>query len=232
MVADLTIHERQIADIMAAEYKAKGYEVSRDVPIEFLPGYRADLLLEKSDEKKVIAVKARSSLVANPAFRQFERIIKAQPGWSFEMLLVGEPERLAVADNPLALDEAGILDRLAQAERALDAGLTEAALLLAWTAAQALVRIMVEAEGVAIQRVTTPDYVLDYAVYLGAIDRDTYNRLREIEECRNAIAHGFAVSGFTGSLVTELIAKVNSLLREYHEWIASSGMAETGKVIE
>lgn len=232
MVADLTIAEEQIADIMAAEYQAKGYKVTRDAPLEFLPGYRADLLLEKGDEKKVIAVKARASLSANPAFRQFERIIKAQPGWSFELLVVGEPERLAPAENPQPLDESGILNRLDQAETALDTGLPEAALLLAWAGAQALVRIMVEAEGVAIKRVTTPDYVLSYAVYLGAIDRDNADRLRQIAECRNSIAHGFEVSDFTGALVAELIAIVKSLLHEYHEWIASAGVAESSRVIE
>ncbi len=232
MVADLTIAEEQIADIMAAEYQAKGYKVTRDAPLEFLPGYRADLLLEKGDEKKVIAVKARASLSANPAFRQFERIIKAQPGWSFELLVVGEPERLAPAENPQPLDESGILNRLDQAETALDTGLPEAALLLAWAGAQALVRIMVEAEGVAIKRVTTPDYVLSYAVYLGAIDRDNADRLRQIAECRNSIAHGFEVSDFTGALVVELIAMVKSLLHEYHEWIASAGVAENSRVIE
>ncbi len=232
MVADLTIAEKQIADIRAAEYQAKGYKVTRDAPLEFLPGYRADLLLEKGDEKRVIAVKARSSLAANPAFRQFERIIKAQPGWSFELLLVGEPERLDAVKNAQPLDEAGILDRLAQAETALNAGLAEAALLLAWTAAQAQVRIMVEAEGVTIKRVTTPDYVLSYAVHLGAIDQDNADRLREIAECRNSIAHGFEVSDFTDALVVELIAMVKSLRREYHEWIASAGVAETSRVIE
>ena len=232
MVADLTIAEKQIADIMAAEYQAKGYKVSRDAPLEFLPGYRADLLLEKGDEKKVIAVKTRPSLAANPAFRQFERIIKAQPGWSFELLLVGEPERLDAGENPQPLDESGILNRLDQAETALNAGLPDAALLLAWAAAQALVRMMVEAEGVAIRRVTIPDYVLSQAVYLGAIDRDNADLLRRIAECRNAIAHGFEVNDFTGALVVELIAMVKSLLREYHEWIASAGMAETSRVIE
>ena len=105
-------------------------------------------------------------------------------------------------------------------------------MLLAWTAAQAQVRIMVEAEGIAIRRVTTADYVLSYAVYIGAIDRNNADRLREIADCRNSIAHGFEVGEFSDALAVELIAMVKSLLREYHEWIVSSGMAEVSKVIE
>ena len=232
MIADLIIAEKRIADIMAAEYIGKGYQVWQDAPLHFLPGFRADLLVKKGDERKVIAVKTRPSLVADPAFSEFKRIVNSQPGWKFELLLVGEPERLAPAENSQPLDESGILNRLDQAETALDTGLPEAALLLAWAGTQALVRIMVEAEGIAIKRVTTPDYVLSYAVYLGAIDRDNADRLRQIAECRNSIAHGFEVSDFTGALVVELIAMVKTLLREYHEWIASAGVAETGRVIE
>ena len=232
MIDELSIVEKQFADMKAAEYKAKGYQVLRDTPLDFLPGYRADMVVKNGYEIKVVEVKTRPSLMVNPALAEFERIINARPGWRFELLLVGEPERAAEGENAQALDEAGILSRLAQAQTALNAGLAEAALLLAWTAAQAQVRIMVEAEGVAIKRVTTPDYVLSYAVYLGAIERNDADRLREIAECRNSIAHGFEVSDFTDALVAELIAKVKSLLREYHEWIGSAGVAETGKVIE
>ena len=198
----------------------------------FCPVFAPMCWSKKGDERKVIAVKTRPSLVADPAFSEFKRIINSRPGWSFELLVVGEPERLDAAENPQPLDESGILNRLDQAETALNAGLPEAALLLAWAGAQALVRMMVEAEGVAIKRVTIPDYVLSQAVYLGAIDRDNADRLRQIAECRNAIAHGFEVSDFTGALVVELIAMVKSLLREYHEWIASAGMSETSRVIE
>ena len=232
MIDDLSIVEKQFADMKAAEYRAKGYQVLRDAPLDFLPGYRADMVVKNGYETKVVEVKTRPSLLANPALDEFERIINARPGWRFELHLVGEPERAANGKNARALDEAGILKRLSQAETALNAGLAEAALLLAWTAAQAQVRIMVEAEGIAIRRVTTPDYVLSYAVYIGAIDRDDADRLREIADCRNSIAHGFEVGDFTDALVVELIAMVKSLLREYHEWIASSGMAEVSRVIE
>ena len=86
---------------------------------------------------------------------------------------MGEPERLAAVENARSLDEAGILDRLAQAQTALDAGLPEAAFLLAWTAAEAAVRMMVKAEGIALERTTNPAYVLGMAVAHGAMDRTT-----------------------------------------------------------
>lgn len=232
MIDELSKVEKQFADMKAAEYLAKGYQVMRDEPLDFLPGYRADIVVTNGHEIKVVEVKTRPSLMTNPALSEFERIINARPGWSFELQLVGEPKGAADGKNAQPLDETGVLNRLSQAATALDTGLPEAALLLAWSAAQAQVRIMVEAEGIAIKRVTTPDYVLSYGVHLGAIDRDDADRLREIAERRNSIAHGFEVSDFSDDLVVELIAMVNSMLRDHREWIDSSGTLETSKVIE
>ena len=55
----------------AEEYRSKGYEVLRDAALDFLPGYRADLLVKKGDEVKVIEVKTRSSLAADPKIAQW-----------------------------------------------------------------------------------------------------------------------------------------------------------------
>lgn len=223
---ELAVIEKQHADCIAAEYLGKGCQVLREAPLDFLPGFRADMVVKSGYETKVVEVKTRPSLVANPGLREIERIVNAQPGWKFELQLVGEPERLDVAENAQSLDEAGILDRLAQGERALDAGLPEAAFLLAWTAAEATVRMMIKAEGIAVERATNPAYILGMAVAHGAMDRGDYRHLLKIMEYRNAIAHGFEVSDFTGALVAELTENVKSLLREYHEWIECAGVVE------
>ena len=221
MIDDLTITEKQFADIKAAEYLAKGYQVSREAPIEFLPGYRADLLVKKEDETKVIEIKTQPSLAANPALRQFERIINSRPGWSFELQLVGEPEGLAVTEDARALDETGIIGRLSQAEAILDAGFAEAALLMAWSATEAVVRMLVAAEGIAITRATNPAYILGMAVAHGAMDRDDYRQLLIAMAYRNAIAHGLEAGDFTGTLVIDLVAMARLFLREYNEIAAS-----------
>lgn len=220
---DLIVAEKQFADIKAAEYRAKGYEVFQDVPLEFLPGYHADLLVKMGDETKVIEIKTRPSLVANPALREFKRIIDARPGWSFELLLVGDPESLGITADAQPLEESGVISRLAQVSAALDAGFTDAAFLLAWTATEAVIRMLVALEGIGIERATNPSYVLGMAVAHGAISRKDYDRLLRIMEYRNAIAHGFEVGDFDGGLVTELVAVVKALLSEYHESVGAAG---------
>ncbi len=226
MIDDLTIAEKEFADIKAAEYLGKGYQVLRDAQLDFLPGYLADLLVKKGDETKVIEVKTRPSLAANPALREFKRVINSSRGGRFESLLVGEPERLDAAENAQFLNESGILNRLDRSQKALDAGLLEAGFLLAWTAVEAVVRMLVATEGVSLKRAANPAYTLGMAVFHGAISREDYDHLLGLMQYRNAIAHGFEVSDFSGAMVVELIAAAKSLLGEYREWVETGGALE------
>ena len=77
-------------------------------------------------------------------------------------MMVGEPEKLLSSEDSNPMLEEGIARRLEETQRALDAGLDAGAFLLAWSATEAVVRSLVEAEGVLIERVTTPDYLLGY----------------------------------------------------------------------
>ena len=97
MMAGASNAEHLLARKTAEEYRSKGYEVTLDAPLDFFPGYRADLLARKAGEVTVIEVKSRSSLAADSRIRELARVVDAKPGWSFELLLVAEPEKL---DSP------------------------------------------------------------------------------------------------------------------------------------
>ncbi len=211
---DILLIEKQFTDIKAEEYRGKGYEVLRDAELEMLPGVIPDLIVRKGDEVRVIEVKTRSSLSVTSAVSEMARVVNAKPGWSFDLLLVGEPERL---DTPPGAQPFGMTDirrRLAEAEKALTAGFAEAAFLLTWSAGDAIIRTLVAAEGVAIKRTTTPAYLLDMAVVHGAITREDYDHLTNMLRYRNAIAHGFAVNDFDDAMAPELIAAVRMLLAD------------------
>ena len=92
MIENSTISEKLLADMTAEEYRNKGYEVSRETQLDFLPGFRTDLVVRKGDEVKVIEVKSRASLAANREIRELARVIHSKPGWI--ELEVGEPEKL------------------------------------------------------------------------------------------------------------------------------------------
>jgi uncharacterized protein YutE (UPF0331/DUF86 family) len=176
-----------------------------------LPGFRPDLIVQKDDQVTVIEVKARSSLAANPKIRELSQIIHSKPGWSFELLLVSEPEKLDPPKGAQPFKEENILKRVDEAERALESGLTEAAFLLAWSACEAAIRSMVAAQGVSNDSITTPGYVLNQAVSHGVISRDDYRNLTDMLRYRNAIVHGFALDDFSDELITDLIETVRRM---------------------
>ncbi len=159
----------------------------------------------------MIEVKARSSLAANPKIRELSQIIHSKPGWSFELLLVSEPEKLDPPKGAQPFGEENILKRIVEAEIALESGLSEAAFLLAWSACEAAIRSLVAAQGVSNDSITTPGYVLNQAVSHGVISRDEYRNLTGMLRYRNAIVHGFALDDFSDELITDLIEIVRRM---------------------
>ena len=208
---ETAITEAQYISKTAAEYRSRGYEVWQEAPLDFLPNFRADLVVRKDGQTKVIEVKTRTSLAVTPAVEQLAEAINAKPDWSFELLVVGEPERLNAPKNAHPFTSEHIAMRIDQAEAALVAGLDEAAFLMAWSACEAAVRTLLAAEGVEIERVTNSGHILGQAVFHGAISRDDDRYLSDMLAYRNAIVHGFNVDDFDGELARELIAAARKL---------------------
>ena len=211
MVRSATGSEYLLAQKTAEEYRSKGYEVLREHPIDFLPGFRADLIVRKDDQVKVIEVKSRSSLSADPRISKLARIIDAKPGWSFELLLVGEPEIVSSPEGARPFEIESINQRVDQAEKVLGLGLSEAALLLAWSAGEAAARVLVASQGTVTKEIKSSRHVLDQAVYYGVISNSEYRDLVGMQKYRNAIVHGFSVEDFSDNLVTELLKIVRRI---------------------
>ena len=209
---DITIREKNFIEKKAAEYRSRGFKVEQNGSLKFLPGYRADLIVRKDGEAKVIEVRSRTSLVRSPSRKKLAEILHDKPGWSYDLLLVSEPEKLESPEGAQSFVEEDIRQRMAEAEMVLERGSGEAAFLLAWSACEAATRRWLEAEGVTIRRVTKAGYVLDTAVFHGVISRDDYRYLTDMMKYRNAIAHGFGVNDFSDEKVTELLGFVRRLL--------------------
>ena len=205
MVGPATDSEYLLAQKTAEEYRSNGYDVHLEASLDFFPDFHADLLVRKGDEVKVIEVKSRPSLAADPRISELAKLIQSKPGWTFELVLVGEPEKVDSPAGARAFEGEDIIRRLEQAERSLRAGMAEAAFLLAWSACEAAARELIAAEGVSDTRITSPRFVLDQAVYLGAISREEYDTLVNMLKYRNAIVHGFSADDLGDDWVAELI---------------------------
>ena len=212
MVGNATDSEYLLTHKTAEEYRDKGYEVLFDAPLDFLPGFKADLLVRRGDEVRVIEVKSRPSLAADPKISELARLIDSKPGWRFELLLVSEPEKLDSPEGARSFEGAKILQRIEEAERSLQARLPEAAFLLAWSASEAVIRELLTAQGVSDTSITSPGYVLDQGIYHGVISRDDYDALTRMRKYRNAIVHGFGMEDFSDEFVTELIETVRRIM--------------------
>lgn len=206
MLHDTLIAEKRVADMKANQYRSEGYEVFREVVLDFLPSYRADLVVRKDGHSKVIEVMTRSSLNAASDIAEVAQQINDQPDWSFELLLVGEPERQSTPPQTFAFEEHDISNRLDDAESALAAGYQETAFLLAWSATEAAARALLAVRGVTIDGITSAAYVLNQAAFHDAIQYEEYERLRDLIDYRNAIVHGFRVANFDNTMVTNLVA--------------------------
>ena len=205
IMRDFRASEHLLVHKTAQDYQRKGYEVTLDAPLDFLPGYRADVLARKGDEVRVIEVKTHSSMADDPRIVELAGILETKPNWSFELLWVGEPEKLRAPDGTRPFESEDISRRTEEARKALEAGFPEAALLLAWSALEASIRELLIADGVVAERVTKTGYLLDQAIFNGIMSNDDNDALAPYRKHRNAIVHGFDVDGFSGEMVTELI---------------------------
>ena len=76
-------------------------------PTGLFPGVPSRFAGAKDDENKVIAVKTRTSIALAPEIAECAEVLSTMPGWSLDLLLVGEPEKLDAPEgtNPFSDEE-------------------------------------------------------------------------------------------------------------------------------
>ncbi len=214
MIRDSMNSVRLLIVETAKEYRDKGYDVSTEVPLDFLPGFCADLVVRKGGEAKVIEVKARSSVEADRRITELAEIIESKPGWTFQLIMVGEPENRDAPIGALALESEGMLQRIERAEKVLDSGPPEAAFILAWSACEAALRALVADEGISNPDITSTTYIINQARYLGLVSKDDYLNLTDLQKYRNAIVHGFTHDDLSVEMISELIQTARRMIAE------------------
>ena len=215
---DITRAEKRVADDVEREYRDKGYVVQREVPLDFLDGLRVDMVARKDGETVAIDVMTATSLarIGGKRREKIYKTINAQKGWSHTLVLAGEPERLSSRKDATPFNLEDALIRIGEAERCLEAGFPEAAVLLAWSALEAVIRIVMREDGFEIKRITNSSYTIEHALEWETISYDDYDSLIELVKYRNAIIHGFSVDEMDGERLTrEIIALANEIWGEF-----------------
>jgi hypothetical protein len=196
---------------IAQEYRDKGYEVLVEARAPQLPEplarYRPDLVVRKGDEVVVIEVKSRESL-GDPQLQELAEVVRRQPGWRFELVLI------RLEPGPPGTKEWNaddIAHNLGQVATLLRSGHQEAALLLAWSAAEATLRLLAYEERLALEREDGP-YLLKLLATRAVITREQHDLLWEVLQLRNAIAHGLKPPELDPSNVEDLYKTISELL--------------------
>lgn len=203
----------QRVEELAREFKERGYQVTvwpePDQLPEPLARFRPDLLARKADELYVVEVKSRESL-PDPELQRLANTVREHPGWRFELVLL-KPESEFPGARPWNAEE--IENRLREVEATLSAGHVQAALLLAWSAAEATLRLLAAKERLRLERQDAP-FILRVLVTSGVITREEHQRLWGVLQARNAVAHGLKPPELEVADVASLSELVRDLLRQ------------------
>jgi uncharacterized protein YutE (UPF0331/DUF86 family) len=219
MAAPTANPERERLLILAEEYRNKGYEVSfhpnlEDLP-DFLKNYQPDMIVRRGDEAVVIEVTSRSSLNSSTQYlRNLAQVVEQHPGWRFELVMTNPEDAIYSSKAEESLQEHEIELRLPVA-RQLATEQIESAILYSWSLVEATLRLVIEKEGLSLQRFDSL-YLVKQLATEGVISQSEYRLLMNALSLRNAVAHGFKTTHLTESSVYELIEITEQLLKALH----------------
>lgn len=213
--------ELDVVGVIAAEYEAKGYTVLHQPEPSALPSFlrdwRPDLVAVSQDESVVIEVKNRTDL-RDPGTAALAEALAAHPRWRLELIVSNPPSASEIPSDQALADDALISKRLDEAESLLASSHLEAALLLAWSAAESVLRGLTKTHDPEAER-RGSSYLIKRLYSIGALEGDRLDEFLNILDYRNALSHGFSRSPITTGLVKRLIASV----REIHQSLRAEG---------
>jgi hypothetical protein len=203
---------RQVHEV-ARDYQSRGYEVTVEPEPGKLPAalarFRPDIVAHKADETVVVEVKSRGSL-ADPELQELAKAVRAQPGWRFELVVL-KPDPGPPGTKSWNAED--VANGLRQVEAILGSGHPEAALLLAWSAAEATLRLLADKEGLVRER-DDALYLLKLLATRAVITRDQHDLLWKVLELRNAVAHGQKPPELDPATIQDLSEAVSALLEQ------------------
>jgi uncharacterized protein YutE (UPF0331/DUF86 family) len=178
---------------IASEYRRKGYEVSvhpdtGDMP-EFLAPFRPDLVAASAHDRVVVEVKS-SAGVASSAIVKLADAVEMQPGWRLEVVVVNPSAAQEVPAGGELVSADRVASLIREAQVLSREKRYEAATIIAWAAAEAMLRRLARASGESEGKSSAT--VLKQLYAHGVIDEDQYDSFSRAMEFRNAFAHGFS----------------------------------------
>jgi len=197
---------------VAMEYRRKGYEVhvepaENDLPA-FARGFEADVIATSPTDNVIIQVTSPPRFHGEQAKRLAERV-ELNAGWRYEVVFVSPPVAPDVPAQEELADDEKVTRMLEDAETLSREGHLEAAGLVAYSALETILRRRAQSAAPQIERQSSAR-VLNQFYELGALNAQTFEKLHQLMQFRNAVVHGFQPRNGVPS-IPEMIEEIRHL---------------------
>lgn len=196
---------------LAREYRRRGYQVIEQPRGEALPpflrGFSPDLVVTKDDDRAVVEVRTRESLIGSNAFVELAKAVEAHPEWRLELVSLGTSKR-----KSMEVSEDDLERLLAAGLGAAESGQRAFALIYLVSVLDELVRDLAMQHHVGAADRIVPA-IVDELAFQGIIAEGTADLLDWAWNRRSAMLHGAADAA---SPSEEQIARLIAACRELH----------------
>ncbi len=213
---NLSVQERRnhIAEV-ALEYQQQGYVVtvapeSSQLP-DFLSSFPIDLLARNADETVVIEVRIRASLTEAPALNAIAKAVEGKSHWRFDLVVINPDnyQYLRFGDSAL-LEQSEIYYRLTEARQLAAQEYGEAAILLAWSALEAILRHLAEAEQLMDEEENFAQVLKNLFTY-GWLNKEQLQILQKGLQSRDVISHGYKLQESAPRILKDMLRVADQL---------------------
>ena len=205
---------------IAQTYRDEGYVVlahpGDDQLPEFAKSSVVDLLATQDQEGILIRVKKdRVDLRADPGVAKQAEITNSQPGWRYDLILLGQQNPVQRAARMSGEPTIGQIEQmLDEAEVVIKNGSPRAGFVLAWAGLEAAMRRYAQLSGLDGRIYTQPTVLVREVYGVGGISPDDFHRLEAARHLRTEVVHGLAPSAIESTTVQGVIDTARRLLEE------------------
>ena len=188
----------------AREYRRLGYDVMEqprgDVLPPFLRAFAPDLVVMKDDDRAVVEIKTRESLIGSNEFVELAKTIEAHAGWRLELISLGR-RKPAVEE----LSQDGLEGLLAAGLSAFESGQRGLSLIYLVSVLDELVRDVATRHRIK-GRDRSASAIIQELAFQGIIGEETANVLDWAWKRRNAMVHGHAGEETSRTEIVQVVA--------------------------
>jgi uncharacterized protein YutE (UPF0331/DUF86 family) len=173
------------------------------------------MLARSAEENVIVEVRTQESLTDAPELDAVAQALHDKPSWRFELVVTNPKDRSALQlKDAASLDQIDITYRLREARQLSDQEHGEAALLLAWSATEALLRSIADEEAIPVTP-NNPSQLTKSLFTYGVLDKEQYQTLQQGLQARNIVVHGYKEQRSLASTLEKVLSVTDQLIRQH-----------------